>query len=411
MTDIQKSMKIIFYLSLVAFVLGSLGELPLFIPGVHVYLSDLTGILLIIYQLINFPETIRFVRRDKISGGFLLFILACFISLLLTPIRLTLLELGISAMYPVRLLIYFGYYLTVSLFIKSKKIQPNKLIKLLMYAGLTLAIFGWLQYFLYPNLRNLFYLGWDPHLGRIFSTFLDPNYFGLLTVLTLVISFCMHTSIISHPEFISGSSPKKMLKQVQHDNFIYWVVRLFLLITLLFTYSRSSYLAMFGVSLFYSLVKRKFYYFILLVLILVGGAFLLPRTEGIGVQLERTFSFTERVKNWQEAVTIFAKNPITGVGFNTLRYARRQYDIPIDDWQNNHAAAGVDNSFLFVLATTGLLGLFLFIKLLVRIYLHGGLLVRATLVAISIHSLFTNSFFFPWILYWFWIVVAIDRKD
>jgi len=381
-------MIIIFYLSLVAFVLGSLGELPLFIPGVHVYLSDLTGILFCIYWLIKLPKTLTFIRRDKISQGFLLFILACFISLLLTPIRLTLLELEISVMYLVRLLIYFGYYLTVSFLIKSKKIQSNKIKKLLIYAGSTLAIFGWLQYFLYPNLRNLFYLGWDPHLGRIFSTFLDPNYFGLLTVLTAILIFItMRNSLL------------KTLSLV------------FILTTMLFTYSRSSYLAMFGVSLFYSLVKRKFYYFILLLLILVGGAFLLPRTEGIGVRLERTFSFTERVKNWQEAVTIFAKQPVTGVGFNTLRYARRQYDIPIDDWQNNHAAAGVDNSFLFVLVTTGLLGLFLFVKVMVRIYLHSGLLVKATLVAISIHSLFTNSFFYPWILYWFLIAVAIDRKD
>ncbi len=383
---------VIFYLSLIAFILGPLGELPLFFPGVHVYLSDLTGILLIIYRLINFPETIRFIRRDKISGGFLLFILACFLSLLLTPIRLTLLELGISAMYPVRLLVYFSYYLTVSFLIKSKKIQPNKIIKLLVYSGTSLAILGWLQYFLYPNLRNLLYLGWDPHLGRIFSTFLDPNYFGLILVLTLIV-------------LINSFTPRSASWRTGV------FLALFNFVTMLFTYSRSSYLAMVGVSLFYSLVKKKIFYFILLIIILAGGAFLLPRSEGIGVRLERTFSFTERVKNWQEAVSIFAKQPLTGVGFNTLRYARRQYDIPVDDWQNNHAGAGVDNSFLFVLATTGLVGLFLFIKLLVRIYLHSGLLVKGTLVAISIHSLFTNSFFYPWILYWFWIVVAVDHKD
>ena len=41
--------------------------------------------------------------------------------------------------------------------------------------------------FVYPDLRNLWYLGWDPHYYRVFATLLDPNYVGILLVLTIFV--------------------------------------------------------------------------------------------------------------------------------------------------------------------------------------------------------------------------------
>ena len=146
----------------------------------------------------------------------------------------------------------------------------------------------------------------------------------------------------------------------------------------------------------------------LFLILLSTTLFLLPRGEGIGVKLERLFSAKERIANWSQAVTIFSRYPITGVGFNTLRYARRQFSLLPEDWLDNHAAAGVDNSFLFVLVTTGIIGLMTFLAALFQFFRKSSLIFRISLIGVVVHSFFLNSFFFPWIMFWLWILLGIS---
>lgn len=379
----NKILKYLLYSVLLSTIIGHLFSLPLEISGVNVYLTDLIIGLICLVWLLNQRRLINLIKKDSIVPFFALFVLIAFLSLLFSPIALTFSEKIISFMYLFRFTAYFSIYLTVIHLIKSRELTFNSLINWLGLIGIILAAIGWLQYFLYPDLRNLFYLGWDPHYKRIFGSFFDPNYFGLMMVLTLVALF---------------SQPNKILV---------WFSRIFIFISLMFTYSRSSYLALLAAALFYSIFKKKYFLITGAFMILILSALILPRPGGVGVKLERIFSIEQRIENWKQGAQIFANNPLLGIGFNTIRFAKKQYGFGGEDLSVSHSGAGFDNSFLFVAVTTGLIGIIFYLLLLKQIFVSGNLLVKTSLVAAIIHSLFLNSLFFPWVMLWMWILIPL----
>jgi len=64
---------------------------------------------------------------------------------------------------------------------------------------------------------------------------------------------------------------------------------------------------------------------------------------------------------------IIKDNPLFGVGFNSLRFMKRDYGFLNQDWQESHSGAGVDSSVLFVWATTGVFGLGIYLWLFWKI--------------------------------------------
>lgn len=374
----NKLLKYLIYLLFASLIAGPLGVIPLGIVQVNIYFADIViGIIGLIW-VSRVKDFVKIVKTDAIAKYFLAFVIIAIISLIFSPINLTINERFISGLYSVRLLAYFSVYLTVKQLVKVKTISVSIIEKLLVAAGLILAALGWVQYFLYADLRNLYYLGWDPHFARIFSTYLDPNYFGLIMILTLVIS---------------------VWRKLTWQSIIIFA-------TLMFTYSRSSYLAVVVSSIYFFYQKRKYGWIAMLIIIMFITIILLPRPAGVGVQLERVFSIETRIENWQQAFKIFADHPVLGIGFNTIRYAKIRYNLPQDNLAESHAGAGFDNSFLFVAATTGMVGLLSYLFFLRKISEKSNLLVRTTLVAIIIHSFFLNSLFFPWVMVWMWILVA-----
>jgi O-antigen ligase len=102
-------------------------------------------------------------------------------------------------------------------------------------------------------------------------------------------------------------------------------------------------------------------------------------------------------------------HPLFGIGFNTYRFAQLRYGfITKGEEADSHGVAGTDNSFLFVLATTGLIGLLSYAALWGTIVRQawGNHVVVASITAIFIHSLFVNSLFYPHIMEWIWILIA-----
>ncbi len=378
-------LKYLFYLILFSVILGPAAALPLDMPGVNVYLTDILVGILAIFWLSNIKKLIALLPKNKIFQFFSLFAVVAFISLILSPISLKISERFISFLYLVRFIVYFSLYPTVLYLSKSKSINSNFLLKAIGFTGLGLAIFGWLGYFLYPDLRNLFYLGWDPHFKRIFGSFFDPNYFGLMMVLTLITLFTWKESLRN-------------------------ILITLIFISLMFTYSRSSYLAFLGALVTYSLLKKKYFLIMVAFIILIASAVALPRPSGEGVKLERVFTLEQRVENWKEGFKIFTDHPILGIGFNSVRYAKQQYRFGGEDLQVSHSGAGFDNSFLFVAVTTGLIGLFSYLLLLKQIFVNGNLLTKTSLIAIIVHSLFLNSLFFPWVMLWMWILLGTLGK-
>jgi hypothetical protein len=67
-----------------------------------------------------------------------------------------------------------------------------------------------------------------------------------------------------------------------------------------------------------------------------------------------------------------------------------------------HSSSGVDNSFLFLLLTVGCFGTVQFILFWKQIVSEIGnkTYILSILIAIVCHGMFTNSWFYAWVLLW-----------
>lgn len=374
--------KILFLFSLFSLLMGTVGRIPAPIPYVSFQLTDIAACLWGIVLLARLRESVAFLKTDTASRRFLIFWSIAAVSLLLSPIPLSWEDRLVASGYLFRLLLYFCIYPAVCISLRTYALSARFVRWGLICTGILLAAIGWIQYALYPDLRNLAYLGWDPHFNRIFGTYLDPNYFGLIMVLSLILVVTIGLL----------------------DN---WLIGLLLFITLLFTYSRSSFAALFISAGYLAAQSGRRLMFGVVAAAFALSLFFLPRPAGVGVRLERTETIASRLTSWQEGLDIFSAYPILGIGFNTLRQVRASQDSGLPNTQE-HSGAGIENSLLFVAATTGLIGLLAFLWFLSGVWGNGSREVRAAGIAVIIHSLFVNSLFFPSVMLWLWLLAGIS---
>lgn len=358
-------MKIGFILLFVTLLLGQLGAITV-LPGIVVYVHD---VVLFVILCIGFWKTKHFIRPTlfiPIVG----FSVVGFISLFFALFRFEVWQVALGSLYLVRWIIYACLYI----FIRQSSKFGMFLLRGLFVTGSAFSVLGLMQYILYPSLRNLWYLGWDPHYYRLFSTFLDPNFAGLFIVLTILLGF-------------ARMRINKWIWFVQGINFL----------ALYLTYSRGSYLALLVGSIIWVILEKR-WKILWLVTIAVSLVILIPKPGGNTLALLRRDSTISRIDNWKDSIQIIQRSPIIGHGFNTLRIIR---DDPI-----SKAASGVDNSFLFLSATTGIVGLGMYLWLLWSTVDVWHVYHIAILAALLIHSQFINSLFYPWIMIWFWIYIG-----
>jgi len=81
---------------------------------------------------------------------------------------------GLLYLFRLSAYVVFGVYVGISprIVLKNKKF----LLDCLLIVSVASAVFGWVQFFMVPDLKPLFALGWDMHLFRLVGTFLDPTY-------------------------------------------------------------------------------------------------------------------------------------------------------------------------------------------------------------------------------------------
>ncbi len=333
----------------------------------------------------------------KLAG---LFLVICLASLIFTPLKLTIMEYLTSFSYTLRLLFYFlfGWIIYSD---GLKEIQKN-ILKILIYSGIGLSILGIIQLIIFPNLSFLTSLGWDPHYYRIVSTFLDPNFLGAYLVLTLLITIQFGQKIFS--------------KRLQSIFF------LLIYISLMGTFSRGAYL-MFAVSFFMLslLIKsiRLFGLTFILCLFLGIAFFIYTSTIAAPRNIDRTQSAEYRISSWNQGLNMFSKNPILGVGFNSYRYGLSQYNLGTDQFIISRGASTNDSSLLYVVATTGIIGLISYLSLIISLLIYGfrlmfkknpnGVILIAGLFGLLVHSLFADSLFYPFIL--IWLILYLNYKS
>jgi O-antigen ligase len=340
--------------------------------------------------------------RSSLKWHLLLFPCIGFLSLLLNSLWLHPNELITASFYLIR---WIGY---ASIFPALKHLDEHfkkRISTFLLIDGFILLVIGYFQFFLYPNLKNLYYLGWDEHMYRLFTSFLDPNFAGAFFVLYFL--------------FVMGLFSQKQ-KHMTKKAFILWILLLFMtLIAIFLTYSRSALIMLIvsGITFFLLLQKKKLI-FLLLALI---GAFVIiisPFFYVENINLFRIKSSLSRLEAYDHASIVIRDHPIFGVGFNAYRYAQERYKFNPRDKYPSHSEAGVDSSLLFVFATTGVGGLcaylFLWWKLILQMKTCAikqknifSITFLASTAGIFVNSLFINSLFFPAIMLWFWVLLGL----
>ncbi|MCR4264388.1 MAG: O-antigen ligase family protein [Candidatus Roizmanbacteria bacterium] len=379
----------------ILFPFGQLTRLPLPVsPAVRIYGHDVIVILIIVAWLISLR-----IRQTKLVYSPLLkpigfFVTSALLSLSLARFRYPLDELLIGSLYLLRWILYAGLYPVVYTVARQDKKFTERLLMFLGGAGVVSALFGLMQYALYPNLRNLMYLGWDPHEYRVFAPFFDSGFTGLVYVMTLL--------LLAH----------QWMRNRRNGVLVTGMAITYTALAL--TYSRASFVALCAGFLVFSIFQKSIKP-VAIVTLLLGATLLLlphssPRSEG--TNLARTASAEARLSNYEQSIEIIKDHPLFGIGFNMMRYENRNRNfVPVYEWETSNAAAGLDNSLLFVWATTGVLGLisygYLLFKAATITVKPFRVLVIATLSAVLVHSIFNNSLFYPWIMIWMWVLLGV----
>jgi len=417
------------------FVLFPLGQLlrienTLFDIPFAVQLIDVVPVVSAVYVLLS-KQKVHPLRKH-----FIYFWAVCLLSLLLAATRYPLSEVLRGSLYLIRFVSYYFLFEMIwnlrNRWIATKNSEfPPIITSWLLGVLSATALFGWLQYFLIPDLRWLKMFNWDDHLYRLAGTILDPGFMGILMVFGVLITSTLLLNVQGETSTSSESinsklTPKKGVTLSIH-RCVYGGLSLFFIATLLFTYARASYIALIvgiGVIIFDRIKRRNtknvnwipaFAGMTMLAVLVLGAfIFLLPRTAGEGVKLERLNSIYEKGKNYQETLAIFRDYPVFGVGFNTLcseralRYGGKTFE--------SHACSGSDSSILFILVTTGVVGGIVFFNIIVQLIKHISKNVYSQMLmacgpALLVHSLFLNSLFYPWVMGIFVVLLGLSVSE
>ena len=395
--------------------LGQFSRIPLGNSNLVIYLNDILLPLILGFWVIDVLKRKEKFKPPYLSLLILLFLIVGIVSLLWNKQYLSVDELFISGLYLWRWLTYTGlYFVAYDLMnkINNQEVKNKEIsffINLIIGTGFIVALFGLIQYIIFPNFASMVAQGWDPHYYRVLSTFFDPNYVGGFLVLNFVLIVSMSLEV---------DSWKKL-------DLVKGVIAITILAAIVLTFSRSTYL-MFVVAMGIVGIIRSRELLILGILVGILTFLLIPRVQERvigGFKIDTSANF--RFESWEKGLEIAKKNLVLGVGYNSYRYAQIRYDY-IEPWEesevSSHASSGVDSSLVLIFATTGIMGLIFYFWFLGRqliisgiSYVKGdsswakilGLTIFASVSALIIHSQFVNSLLYPFILEWVMIVIGI----
>lgn len=419
----KKLLYTLFVFLLLAPVTGELWHIPVwkfeFLP------SDIVILVLFPLWALDKLVTDRRVRIGKIGK-----MIALFLFVMVTTYFLNMLRFDFTQMLSGFILMgRFGMYVIVAgMAFDMLDRDKTGFFRKLLIGGMILSmvlivILGFLQLKFFPSFLELgLYLeGWDPHIGRLLSTWFDPNFIGGYLAFLLPVTLALG---------IYFKRNKKVRMAV-----IFLGISAIGLLALYLTFSRSGYLALtvsLGILTFFKSRKLLF----ALIIASVIGFSLSPRAQErtieavdsakglIGLDSQKPLDPTAqlRVYSWQFAREIIADYPLLGAGYG--RYAfeinERGHGLLSD-----HSSGGSDSSLLTIWAQTGIFGLLSYLAIgfvaaitaIRRIwkkndfdsYLLLGLL--SGFAGIMVHSVFVNSLLYALMMVYLWIGLALmDEK-
>lgn len=292
-------------------------------------------------------------------------------------------------------LFFYTWSLPISWSIVNKEKNKIRYMNWFVVIGFIFLFLGFVQLKIVPDISFLTEGGWDPHQGRLLSTFLDPNFAGAWLILLFAIAYARYL-------YYKGWDTNKVLWMFLSGCFLLGIV---------LTLSRSAYVAAAIVFVVLSYMRDKrllFLGFFVGLLLLVSNERISQRVQGI-FKVDETAQL--RIKSWEQNFDIVQDNFWTGVGYNALGYEQLRRGIVKD--LSVHSAGGSDSSYVTIWSTLGWIGLFcwlliyvVFFAIAVKGYIREkeniqkGLLIGivAGIFGVMIHAQFTNSLLYPHIL-------------
>lgn len=411
----MKILKLLFYLVLLTLPLGQFSKIPLptGLPDVNLYLNDILLPILILGWLVYKLGVQKSVKLPPLWGWLAAFTAVAAISLLNGLRWVSVSQWLVGSFYLIRWVEYaFLYWVAWDLLQEAgnKKQEARNMINLLIYGTAAFAILGLMQFVFFPDFSKYVAHGWDPHYYRVLSTFFDPNFAGIF----LVMGFLLITGVFLQ----TTKSRDDKSDRGNKGRVILGGLAALVLLAIILTFSRSAYLALAtGVFIIGFLRSRR----LLVIFLILGNLSILfiprvqTRVQGI---LQPDVTARLRIEDWLKTAKIVQDNWLLGVGFNTFRYAQERYGFFRGErgvpQPSGHAGAGADSSFLFLWATTGILGLLGYLGMLGNFWLQAyrregtiPLVLTAIIPAWVVHAQFVNSLFYPWIMEFVWILLAL----
>lgn len=381
---------ILFYISIFFLSLGQIERISLLDNKINFYIHE---ILVVVFILIGlFQVNLKFKKKINLrsySSYWLFFIIWCLVSFIFGSFNYSLLKNLISFFYLIRLVTYTFFFTVLKRLVEEKVLSIKNLNYGLLFFIFFSLVTSTVQYFFYPNLRNLYYLGWDPHWNRIFGLFFDTSVTSIILGVSSLYLF--------HNFYINKTKNKK---------FLFFCFFISSLILFFLTYSRIGYIA-FSLSILFYLFRQKRYLFIIIFLLISPIIiFNLPRPEGESVKLERLFSIKSRIEDVNQGIKIWEKNNLLGVGYNRIRF-NKVYE------NNPNSASGFSSSYITILVSTGVVGLSIFIAFLYLLFkkLWFDVFGSSFLLMVYFAGIFDNLFFQAHIYYLLCLVLTMQLSD
>lgn len=266
-------------------------------------------------------------------------------------------------------------------------------LKWVAWTGGLIALVGLIQLKVWPTIPVSMVAthGFDPHSGRLFALWFDPNVTAAVLMLTAVATW----SLAEQKSW--WRQPWPYLGMLQ-------------LLAIFLTDSRSGWLAL-AVALIWLAIRLNRRW---LLLILAAGLMAPIVSTSVASRLSGLVSLddtaTARLVSWRTGWSVVRQSPIIGVGFNYFKSAAIEAGrLRLYYGQINLSASGSDSSLLTVWATTGLLGLLLFLGGFLGLGWRAGPAGQAALLGILVNSLFINSLLMGPI--WFLLAIIWARED
>ena len=344
----------------------------------------------------------KFPKCDFIGAGFA-FVLVATVTWLIGAWELDISAKILSFSYIVRIItmLIIGWAASEFFVQKSKttnyKLQTIKEVffKRFFFISAVVIVLGFIQFLLIPDISSFSTEGgWDPHIGRLLGTWLDPNYLaGFLGFLLPIIVGEWYRTKNKWFLLLIGAT----------------------LVALFLTFSRSGYLAaIIGLGFFF--LFRDWKILLLAAFIATLGLAASERAQKRVGELTGTMASIIlqdtaeidptaklRIQNWIKTLDLWKKYPATGIGYNTYRWRAAEEGV-VDE--NYFSAGGADGTHLTVLVTTGIVGFLAYMWFLMTLFwkpIQRWLKTKNELqlgfamgfLSLIIHSFFVNSLFFP----------------